>query len=64
MHDIELVVVWFSSIVVGMILTVLMPQIVSEACGSQIIQDSCERISAREDRHEPAGSMSLTSKEA
>ena len=57
MHDFEMLAIWFSSILVGMILTILMPRIVSESRGSQVTQDACERIPAHRGVHERAGSI-------
>jgi hypothetical protein len=64
MHDIELLTIWFSSVVTGMLLTMLMPRIVSESPDNEVTQDACERIPARRRLHERADSMILTGKEA
>ena len=54
MHDIEMLAIWFSSVIAGMILTMLMPRIVSEARSSGANQDACERIPAHHELHERA----------
>lgn len=64
MHDIELLVLWFSSIISGMILTLLVPRMVSESRGSEVSQAECERIPAHQGVHDRAGSMILIRKEA
>jgi hypothetical protein len=43
MHDIELITIWFSSVIGGAILTMLMPRMVSEARGSDVTQAMCKR---------------------
>ena len=47
-----------------MILTILMPRIVSESRGSEVNQDACERIPAHQVADERVGSMILIEKEA
>lgn len=64
MHDIEILAIWFSSVIGGMILTMLMPRIFSRSRGSGVNQDECERILAHQELHEGAGSMTLIEKEA
>ncbi len=63
MHDIEMLAVWFSSVITGVILTMLIPRIVSESRGSEITQDACERIPAHQGVHKREGSIILTGKE-
>ena len=57
MHDFEIVVIWFSLVIAGMILTMLMPWIVSEPRGGEIAQDECVRIPAYQGLHERASTM-------
>lgn len=64
MHDIAVLAIWFSLVIAGMILTMLMPRIVSESHGSEVTQDQYERIPAHHGLHERAGSMILIGKEA
>jgi hypothetical protein len=64
MHDIEMLAVWFALVIAGMILTILMPRIVSESHGSAVDQEKPQRISAHQGSHERAGSMILIGKEA
>ena len=54
MHDIEIVVIWFFLVNAGMLLTLLMPRIVSEPRGCKVTQVESERILAREELHERA----------
>ena len=54
MHDIEVVVIWFFLVNAGMLLTLLMPRIVSEPRGCKVTQVESERILAREELHERA----------
>jgi len=63
MHDIEMLAVWFSFVIAGMILTILMPRIVSESRGSEVNQDEYERIPAHQVADERVGSMILIGKE-
>ncbi|OQW37590.1 MAG: hypothetical protein A4E19_12990 [Nitrospira sp. SG-bin1] len=63
MHDIEILAVWFALVIAGMILTILMPRIVSESHGSGADQEEPQRISAHQGSHERVGSMILIGKE-
>jgi hypothetical protein len=64
MHDIAILAIWFSFVIAGMILTMLMPRVVSELHGSEVSQAQYERIPAHHGLHERAGSMILIEKEA
>lgn len=54
MHDIEIVVIWFFLVNAGMLLTLLMPWIVSEPHSGEVTHDEYERIPAREEYYERA----------
>jgi hypothetical protein len=43
MHDIELIVIWFSSVIGGAILTMLIPRMVPESHLSDITQGTCKQ---------------------
>lgn len=60
MHDIEIVVIWFLSVNAGMLLTLLMPRIVSEPCGCEVIQVEFEQIPAPQGVHKQEGLMVLS----
>jgi hypothetical protein len=64
MHEIELLTIWFSSVYTGMILTMLMPRMVSALSGDEGTQDGYERLPAHQRVHERAGSMIPIGKEA
>lgn len=64
MHDIEMLAIWFACVIAGMILTILMPRIVSESRGIGVNQDEYERIPTHQGLHEEAGPMILIEKEA
>jgi hypothetical protein len=64
MHDIEMLAIWFAFVIAGMILTILMPRIVSESRGSEVVQGACERIPGHQGLHDGAGPMILIEKEA
>ena len=63
MHDIEMLAIWFSCVITGMILTMLIPRPVSESRGKEVKQDACERIPAHQAVDEWSGSMILIGKE-
>jgi hypothetical protein len=54
MHDIEIVVIWFLSVNAGMLLTLLMPRIVSEPRSYEVTHDEYEGIHACEELQERA----------
>lgn len=54
MHDIELLTIWFSSVIGAAILTLLMPRMVLNLRRSEVTQDMCKR----------KGSMALMGNEA
>lgn len=60
MHDIEIVVIWFLSVNAGMLLTLLMPRIVSEPRGCEVIEVECEHIPAPQGVHKQEGLMVLS----
>lgn len=64
MHDIEIAAIWFALIIAGMILTMLMPWIVSESDGSEVNQHEREYIPAHQELHERVCSMVPIAKEA
>lgn len=64
MHEIEILATWFSLIIAGMILTMLMPRIVPESRGREVTQDACECIPAHQWGHKREASMILSEKEA
>jgi hypothetical protein len=64
MHDIDMLAIWFASVIAGMILTMLLPRIVSESRGSGVTQDEGERLPIQHGVHERAGAMILIEKEA
>lgn len=64
MHDIELLVLWFSSIITGMILAILLPRMVSESRGSDVTRNAYQHIPADQGIHKREGSMILIEKEA
>jgi hypothetical protein len=63
MHDIELLVLWFSSIITAMILTILLPRMVSESRGSEAAPNVYQRIPAHQGVYKREGSMILIGKE-
>lgn len=64
MYEMAISVIWFGSVIVGMILTMLMSRIISESHGSGVKEDECERIPAHQVVHEQAELMILIGKEA
>jgi hypothetical protein len=54
MHDIEVVVIWFFLVNAGMLLTLLMPRIVSEPRSCEVTHDEYEGIHACEELQERA----------
>ena len=64
MHDIEMLAVWFFSVIAGMVFTMVMPRIVSRSGGSEVTQEACQAISAHHGVEERASSMILIRKEA
>lgn len=64
MHGIDMLAAWFSLIIAGMILIMLMLRIVSESRGSEVNQDVCERIPAHQVVGDRMGSTILIEKEA
>jgi hypothetical protein len=64
MHNVESAVIWFSSVIAGMILTILMPRIVSEPCGRAVTRGKYERIPSYQGVPEWVGAMILIEKEA
>lgn len=64
MHDIEILAIWFSFVITGMILTMLLPRLVPESRGKEVNQDACERIPAHQAADEWRGSMILIGKKA
>jgi hypothetical protein len=64
MHDIEIVVIWFFLVNAGMILTLLIPRMVSKSCSREINHDNCDRISVRHGVPELASSLAFLDKAA
>ena len=63
LHDIEIVGMWFLSVVTGMVLTMLRPRIVSESCGRGVTREQCGHTPASHELHEREGAMVLTERE-
>jgi len=57
MHDIEIVAIWFSSVIGVMILTMLLPWIFSESHSSEVNPVECEPIPAHQGLQKRAGSI-------
>ncbi len=62
MHDFEILAIWFSSVIAGMVLTMLMPRIVSESSSSGVTQEEREGMPAHQELDERVGSMILIGK--
>lgn len=63
MHDVEMLAIWFSLIIAGMILTMLLPRFVPESRDKKINQDACERIPVHQAVDKWRGAMILIGKE-
>lgn len=57
MHNMETVAIWFTLVTTGMILTLLMPWIVSESRSRAVTQVEREPIPAERGFHEQAGTI-------
>lgn len=62
MHDIEMVTIWFGSVIAGVILTMLMPQMVSAPRYRNRIHDGLKEVSPSNKVEEQLGSMVLVTK--
>ena len=54
MHDIEVEVIWFFLVNAGMLLTLLMPRMVSDSRSCEVAQVECEQIPVQEEFYERA----------
>jgi hypothetical protein len=52
MHEIAILIIWFSSIIAGMMLTMLLPHIFPEASGNGERQDELVPMSSEEELRE------------
>lgn len=63
MHELELVAIWFSSVIIGGLLTMLLPRMMSASRGSEGTQDACEPIPAYQTVHrQEAATVPISSK--
>lgn len=63
MHDMEMLTIWFWSVIAGVILMMLMPQMVSAPCSRNRIHDGLKKISTPDEFEEQNGTMVLRGKE-
>mgnify|MGYP003497783701 CR=1 FL=1 len=63
MHDLEMVIIWFWSVIAGVILTMLMPQMVSTSNRRVRLQHEWTDVPARDEFEGQNGAVVLMEKE-